>query len=117
MEKLAKELLDIHKEHWKKIDKVEYTGITLPENLKVDLLDIVLDLLNVPKDTSIEEESGTDAYYCRDHFWDYYQGMTTDDFIDYAKECAIEYNMEINQGENNEEYNDTNDRLCNVEKT
>ena len=102
MEKLAKELLDIHKEFWKNIDKIEHTGIELPDNLKVDLLDIVLDLLNVPKDTSGEEESGTDAYYCRDHFWVYYQGMTTDDFIDYAKECAIKYNMEINQGENND---------------
>jgi len=101
MEKLAKELLDIHKEFWKKVDKIEHTGIELPDSLKIDLLDIVLDLLNVPKDTSVEEESGTDAYYCRDHFWDYYQGMTTDDFIDYAKECAIEYNMEINKGENN----------------
>ena len=101
MEKLAKELFEIHKAHWDKVDKIERTGIELPDSLKIDLLDIVLDLLNVPKDTSDEEESGTDAYYCRDHFLDYCQGMTTDDFIDYAKECAIEYNMEINKGENN----------------
>ena len=101
MEKLAKELFEIHKAHWDKVDKIERTGIELPDSLKIDLFDIVLDLLNVPKDTSDEEESGTDAYYCRDHFWDYCQGMTTDDFIDYAKECAIEYNMEINKGENN----------------
>ena len=30
MEKLARELYEIHKSHWDKIDKIERTGIELP---------------------------------------------------------------------------------------
>lgn len=98
MEKLAKELYEIHKSHWDMIDKIEQTGIELPENLKVDLIDIVLDILGVPKENSSEAIKDTDDYYCRDFYWDMCIEMNADDFIDYVKECVEEYKMERNNG-------------------
>jgi hypothetical protein len=96
MEKLAKELCEIHRSHWDRIDKIERTGIELPESLKVDLIDIVLDLLGVPKDTSSKAIKDKNDYYSRDHYWDICSSMSADDFISYIKKCVKEYKMERN---------------------
>ena len=99
MEKIARELLKIHRTHWDMVDKIEQVspGFELPEELKVDLLDIILDLLGVPEDTSSKAIHDTPDYYCRDHFWDVYRSISEgeDDFINYVNQNVEEYKEEM----------------------
>lgn len=67
-------MVDAEQNH--RIDKAVAVGVEL-EKFRVDLLDIVLDALGVPPDTSAKPSENADQpewmrpdYFCRDHFGD-----------------------------------------------
>jgi hypothetical protein len=74
LKKYAVAILKAEAEHDKKMDKLQKADLTV-DNFRVDLLDIVLDMLGVPADNSSEmrETYGQEGYdrpdcICRDCF-------------------------------------------------
>ena len=99
MKDIIAQLIEEHQRHWKIIHKMEDMGITLPEPLKVDLLEIILDMLGVPKDTTMTAKKDTAEYYCRDHFWmDWHNDIDAFEFMEYVENNVKEYRKEIANG-------------------
>jgi hypothetical protein len=74
LKKFAVRLLELETEHDEKIDKLETSGIEA-DPLRVDLLEVALDMLGVPPDNTVEmhEAHGQECYdrpdcFCRDLF-------------------------------------------------
>ena len=88
---IAIKLLRMYQSYSSGIEKIEETGLELPESIKEDFYDVVLDLLGVPEENIIahHNEPGIcmdEKTYCRDWLWDIDMKTDTKDIVKYIEE-------------------------------
>ncbi|MGM0409477.1 MAG: hypothetical protein ACQEQF_01840 [Bacillota bacterium] len=87
-----------------KLDKKERMNNT-PEDFLgweiTDIVDIILDLINIPRDNSLDYEPTDEKYFCRDEYYailfDFVQ-----DWNDYTAEEILDMILSLKEGNNYE---------------
>ena len=100
-ESLAKKLLIIDLKHCMKITELESVlggNCELTEVFPLELQDIALDLLGVPKDISAEHKEGFCRVWLNDAWYGYQLGDDVDEYVEsyilWVKNEMLDYRME-----------------------